>query len=146
MLFYTFKTLNINLISLLKQVILNINFCLEPHQFQLLQLNQLLIPMRSLIPCDFLKRVLNRLHSFGMIFFQFKCIVELFLFFQEYLIKVQLVWGLGQSLWLVNVESSLLFAQFEFVPLNVCVWDEQLLCCCLHIGVSVVGGFKHWVK
>lgn len=81
MLLHTLQTLHIYLIRLIKQPILNIYFRLEPHQLQPLQLNQLLIPMRPLLPRYLLQRILHHHHRLRMILLQLKRIIKLLFLF-----------------------------------------------------------------
>lgn len=47
---------------------------------------------------------------------------------------------------MINTEGSLLFAQFELVPLNISVGNEKFFSCSLHVVVGMVGGFEDRVK
>lgn len=112
MLFYTFQTFQINLICLFKIAIFHIDLGPQPCQLELLQLIQLIIPVRTLIPVDILQCAINHLQGFGMVLFLLESVIELFLFFKEDLIEVEGGRRLGQGLGLVNAVVALLLAEF----------------------------------
>lgn len=76
-----------------------------------------------------------------MVLFLLESVVKLFLFFKEDLIEVEGGRRLGQGLGLVNAVVALLLAEFQFVPFDIRVRDEQFLCGHLHVLVRVVGAF-----
>ena len=89
MLFYTFQTFQIGLVCLFKIAIVHIERGPQPCELGLLQLVQLIIPVRTLIPVDILQCAINHLQCFGMVLFLLESVVELFLFFKEDLVQVE---------------------------------------------------------